>query len=678
MAASARRTGSLHGILTLILRCEVANIPHLKADSQDEAFYTIPRSSLSARREDISFMTVDELIEKSVKKSPDKTAIRHKVAGSWQAITYRQMWSQVERISRGLCRWGVHKGDRVALIGSTSPAWIDSYLAIMRSGGVVVPVDKELKAGELRHVLGDCGARLVLTERAYLELLFEIGEDLPALEKVVLLDENTGPSLLPQVKNAMGEIVDEWRRLVEQYQIPGEARRHVETLGRRLEKILLQQIEGSHPFSRKPAASPSVFNDSEESKRSFFRRVQLDFIEQFAVEGMDPPSNRSPQDSAVILYTSGTTGRAKGAMLSHANIVSNIQAAVRHLEVEESMHTLSFLPVNHVFEQVAGVLAPLSLCGTVSIAESLKKVGQNLVEEKPTYVMGVPAVYRVLLGRMSRSIEDKFLSRTLFAVPLTRPLVAAKVRKALGKNITFVSGGAALDPEIARGMANLGLTILQGYGITETSPIIAAESPHRRRPGTVGRVIPGVEVRIDNANEEGVGEILVKGPNVMQGYYKRPTATAEAIIDGWYHTGDLGRLDEDGYLSICGRMKNLIVTPNGKNVYPEEVENELLKCPFIAEVMVYGHRLSPTAEEVHAIIYPDQEALDNYAKENELQPLSEKDVENLLRREVLEAGKRLADYKRVKRFTLRDDEFPKTTTRKIKRYVVEADITAGG
>jgi long-chain acyl-CoA synthetase len=363
-------------------------------------------------------------------------------------------------------------------------------------------------------------------------------------------------------------------------------------------------------------------------------------------------------------------------MLSHTNIVSNIQAAVQHLQVDSTMHTLSFLPINHVFEQVAGILVPLSLGGTISIAESLKKVGQNLVEEKPTHVMGVPAIYRILLQKILKGIEEKALSRTLFALPFTRPLVKSKVRKNLGGNLTFVSGGAALDPAIAKGMQQLGLTILQGYGITETSPIISAERPGGMRLGTVGQAIPGVQIRIEHPNEEGVGEILIKGPNVMQGYYKRPRATAEAIVDGWYHTGDLGKLDGDGFLSICGRVKNLIVTPNGKNVYPEEVENELLKSPFIAEVMVYGHKVTATAEEVHAIIFPNQEAIDNHVRENSLPAFSEADVENLIRREVLQAGKILADYKRVRRFTLRDDEFPKTTTRKIKRYAVEAEVSA--
>ncbi len=620
--------------------------------------------------------TIDDLIKLSVNKSPEKPALRVKVAGVWQTTTYQQLWQDVTDIGGGLRGWGVKKGDRVALLGATTPSWIAAYLAILQSGGIVVPVDKELKTGELRHVLGDCGARLLMTEQAYLESLYDIGKDLAALEKIVVFENPAERALPSQLSQAMEEVVDAWRDLVQRYQIPTEAKNHVETLGLNLEKLLRQKDAKIEVSDTKHNHYPSVFNELAEDKRIFNRRFNLACLAEFAQDGPPPPIDRSPHDTAVILYTSGTTGRSKGAMLSHANIVTNIESAVRHLDVHEGMHTLSFLPINHVFEQVAGILAPLSLSGTISIAESLKKIGQNLVEEHPSHVMGVPAVYRVLLGRITRNIEEKPLSRTLFALPFTRPLVTAKVRKALGKNITFVSGGAALDPDIAKGMTKLGFTIVQGYGITETSPIIAAECPTKRKLGTVGQVIPGVEVRIDHPNQEGVGEILVKGPNVMQGYYNRPKATAEAIVDGWYHTGDLGHLDDDGFLSIRGRMKNLIVTPNGKNVYPEEVENELLKCPFIAEVMVYGHKLSDTAEEVHAIIYPDQEALDAYVKDTDKQSMSETDVEELIRREVLEAGKRLADYKRVKRFTLRDDEFPKTTTRKIKRYVVEADILA--
>jgi len=202
------------------------------------------------------------------------------------------------------------------------------------------------------------------------------------------------------------------------------------------------------------------------------------------------------------------------------------------------------------------------------------------------------------------------------------------------------------------------------------------ETPRESRLGTVGKPLPGVEVKIHNPNAEGVGEIWAKGPNIMLGYYNNQEATDEVITDGWYHTGDLGRIEADGYLIICGRLKNLIVTANGKNVYPEEVENELLNSPLIAEIMVYGHKVNDASEEVYAIIYPDQDALDAYAEEIGSGPFEPQEIESMIRKEVLDRGKNLADYKRIKRFTLRDVEFPKTTTRKIKRFVVEADIDA--
>jgi long-chain acyl-CoA synthetase len=407
------------------------------------------------------------------------------------------------------------------------------------------------------------------------------------------------------------------------------------------------------------------------------RLVRLLTFEGLAHNARIATVARHPSDLAVILYTSGTTGLSKGAMLSHDNIVSNIKGAIDHLSLDESIHTLSILPISHVFEQVCGVLLPLSLGGTVSFCESLKKIGENLAEVKPTFFLGVPALYRKILDRIMKSIDSRTLSRVLFSLPLTRPLVTARIKRTFGAGTVFISGGAALDPAIAEGLEKLGLTLFQGYGITETSPIISAECAGQIRLGTVGRILPGIEVRIDSPNEEMVGEILVRGPNVMQGYYKNHQATMEALVDGWYHTGDLGRLDPDGFLTICGRVKNLIVTPNGKNVYPEEVENELLKSPYIAETMVYGQKVAPVTEEIHALIYPDLEALDELARKQGKGSMSPAEVESLLRGEVLTACAGLAVFKRVKKFTICWDEFPKTTTRKIKRFIVEKDILPG-
>ncbi len=607
--------------------------------------------------------TIDGLIEASCKKFSNNVAIRHKKAGHWQETSYQQLWTTVCQVAAGLQAKGVVPGDRLALLGSNSPFWISSYLGILHCGGIVVPVDRDLKSAEMRHVLDDCGARLLICEASALEIISDIAGDLSELKEVVVFDTDTVIRKQPSLQEKLKALTIAWRQLARQFSIPDKDLQPLESLSREIQ-AMTDGDTGEQQIGHSDASPDAILPKG--CVLSLFSELLKD----------QPPAAvyRKPDDTAVILYTSGTTGRSKGAMLSHHNIVSNIENAIPQMGADHTMHTLSFLPINHVFEQVAGTLAPLSLGGTVSIAESIKKIAQNLVEVQPTYFMGVPAVYRLLFNRIMKNISEKPLARTLFGMSVTRPLIAAKVRKKLGCSPIFISGGAALDPEIALGMEKLGFTLHQGYGITETSPIISVECSDAKKTGSVGRVIPGVEVRIDSPNNEGVGEILVRGDNVMQGYYRRPQATAEAIKDGWYHTGDLGRFDEAGLLYICGRLKNLIVTPNGKNVYPEEVENELLKSPLIAEVMVYGHRIDAAAEEVHAQIYPDQDALDAYAAKEGIRPLDQGAVESLLRQEVLQAGQRLADYKRIKRFTLRDDEFPKTTTRKIKRFVVEADI----
>jgi long-chain acyl-CoA synthetase len=477
-----------------------------------------------------------------------------------------------------------------------------SYLGILKAGGVVIPIDRELKGIELGHILSHCEAEVIFSDDDHLGAILDMAEELPTLRLIVSLDSPTGIS--------DSEIID------------GANQCRILTLNRLFQGAEITQVL------------------------------------------------RRSCDTALILYTSGTTGRSKGAMLSHANIVSNIRGTVTHLNVDEKVHTLSFLPINHVFEQVCGILLPLSIGGKISFCESLKRLGDNLAEVRPTFFVGVPAVYRMILDRMTKRIKESMVSRLLFSFPPTRPLVTSRIRRRLGSGTIFVSGGAALDPGVAEQLTLLGVTIYQGYGITETSPVISAECRNGVRPGTVGRILVGIEVRIDSPDNEMVGEILVRGPNVMQGYFKDPQATAEVLDDGWYRTGDLGSLDRDGFLRVCGRVKNLIVTPNGRNVYPEEVENEILKSPFIAEAVVYAHKTGTVEEEIRAIIYPNREALDEYAGKMGKVELSPGDVQALLRSELFTACARLATYKRVKEFIFSQEEFPKTTTRKIKRFEV--------
>jgi long-chain acyl-CoA synthetase len=619
-------------------------------------------------------MTIDALLRKSLDRYPLKTALRHKEAGAWRELSYQSLAFLAEQISAGLHGSGFVPGDGAALIGPSSPRWVAAYFGILRSGGIVVPIDKELKSAELRHILSDSGVRVVFVDWTHLDRILEMAGDLAEVKQIVLLhDHSLSETSDSPEKEILLQVRDELKGLLGSLPLSAEQSARLRTV--------VDTVSSLAGVPDPGGSGRGEVDDFLSPKRSVRKELSrsgcLLPFEEFCRDDQIPEPSHTPGDTALILYTSGTTGRSKGAVLSHGNIVSNIHAAASRFAVDSRMHTLSFLPINHVFEQVCGLLLPLSVGGTVSFAESLKKLGENLVEVRPTFFTGVPAVYRLFHDRIMKNIRAKALSKLLFSVPVARRLVISRVRRNFAGGTMFISGGAALDPEIARGLMHLGFSIFQGYGVTETSPVISAECPGSARLGSVGRILEGVEVKIDGAQEEGIGEILVRGPNVMQGYFKNPHATEEVMAGGWYHTGDLGRLDEEGFLYLCGRVKNLIVTPNGKNVYPEEVEIELLKSPFIAEVMVYGHKIDAVSEEVHALIFPAQEALDDYERSRSAAPMTEADVEALIRNEVQTACRALADYKRVKKFTLREDEFPKTTTRKIKRFAVEADVSIG-
>ncbi len=616
--------------------------------------------------------TIDQLISSSCQSHPTNVAMQYKSKGNWKPLTYSKLWEIVENLAAGLSQLGVKKSSHIALFGPSTPRWVAAYLAILRGGCIAIPIDKELKATELRHILNHSDSEAIFVGQAQLETLLEVIDDLPELKKIILIDtplsEVTDQS---KTAGAMESLSSLWKELVKDLDISTERCKPIEEAAIQAYSRLTDEEEQSG----KKKKVINFLSDSAISKHRLLKEKRLFSYKDIFHTTPLPPTDIHPDDRAVILYTSGTTGRSKGAMLSHKNIVSNIEAARVRFKLDSSIQTLSFLPINHVFEQVCGVLLPLSLGGQVSFAESIKKLGDNLNEIKPTFLLGVPAVYRLLLDRIMKNINSKSSSRLLYNFSLTRKIVSSKVQQSLGEKTTFVSGGAALDPAVAEGFNSLGLVLLQGYGITETSPIISAESPYKSKPGTSGEVLDGVDIKIDKSNSDGEGEILVKGPNVMLGYYKNDKATSEVLTDEWYHTGDLGSIDKENMLTICGRVKNLIVTANGKNVYPEEIENQILKSPYIAEIMVYGHKIGATSEEVYAVIFPDEEALFALTKEQDHKPMSATEIELLIRKEILSYGKDLAGYKRIKKFTLREDEFPKTTTRKIKRYIVEPEIS---
>jgi long-chain acyl-CoA synthetase len=402
----------------------------------------------------------------------------------------------------------------------------------------------------------------------------------------------------------------------------------------------------------------------------------------------------APGDLAVILFTSGTTGRAKGVMLSHLNLLSNAEGVARSFAVGPGDRMLSILPMHHTLECTIGFLCPLRMGASVAYARGLdsKQLREDMRESRATILVAVPLLYEKLLTAIHRGIAEapagaRLLVRTLLGVTRLvrwasgariggRLLRRVRVRAGLEHVRIFACGAAPLAPEVFWGFTDLGWTMVEGYGLTETSPVVCFNVPARSNPGGVGWPMVGIEVRIAEPDSEGDGEILVRGPNVMLGYYGNPAATADVIRDGWFHTGDLGRFLPDGRVSITGRLKNMIATAAGKKIYPEEIEVQLANSPFVLEVVVAaGRDARGEREEVHAHIVPNLAELELAAKAQG-RAADEAWIEATLRADVEARCEALAPYKRVKRVIVRRQEFPKTTTGKIRRQELAADAGA--
>ncbi|HTM57430.1 MAG TPA: AMP-binding protein, partial [Candidatus Udaeobacter sp.] len=410
-----------------------------------------------------------------------------------------------------------------------------------------------------------------------------------------------------------------------------------------------------------------------------------------------PPPLAEPNDVAVLLFTSGTTGQAKGVMLSHANLLFNVEAVVRTLEFGPADRFLSILPLHHTFESMGGLLCPLRVGASVCTARRVasRELREDMSSSGATLFIGVPLLYEKLFAAIERAIDDapparRLIARALITISrLVRRLTGLRLGRALlpdlreasglGHLRLLVCGAAALPEQVAWGFIDLGWAVLEGYGLTECSPVVAADSPHRPRPGAIGRPIAGVEVRIHEPDAEGHGEIVVRGPNVMLGYYGNPGATADVVKGGWFFTGDLGRIESGGRLRITGRLKNMIATAAGKKIYPEEIETQLAACPYILEVVVVGGRdARGEREEVHAHVFPDRARLEELARSTHA-TFDDAWVESTLKREIETRGLALAPYKRVKRVIVRKREFPKTATGKIQRLdIAAADSSDSG
>jgi len=554
--------------------------------------------------------TIREILFKACKRYQDRDAVKSKKEGVFQPLTYLELKQKVAEMATCFFEMGLEKGDRVAILGENRTEWVVAYLATVTSGMVAVPVDRDLKEREVRHILDFSDTKLLVVSDSYLDKVEDVVQSISGLEFLVSMD---GP----------GE---------------GKDLSYAEALARGSAKLAADDLRYSE-------------------------------------------ADVSPDDIAALIFTSGTTGTAKGVVLTHQNITENVLGVSFNLSVAGDT-MLSVLPLHHTYESTAGMLTAIYHGATVCHAESLRKIVDNLKETQATVMLGVPALFEAIYKRIKSGIEEKgarkfavakgiaAFSETVLRIPIRRKLFAQVHDKVGGHMRMFISGGAAVSPEVSKGYRDLGITFLQGYGLTEFAPIVAVNRLDAFRDGAAGIPVPSAEVKIVD------DEIVVRGPCVMKGYYKNQAATDEVLIDGWLHTGDLGYLDKDGFLFINGRRKSVIVTPNGKNVYPEEIEYLLSDSKFVLESLVWGGKdPDPARTEVQAIIVPNPDGFD---EEFGAAAYDDAKIEEVIGGVVKAVNKKLANYKMIKHFTLRTEEFEKTTTRKIKRYLYTAKTTSVG
>lgn len=562
----------------------------------------------------IGYTTVLEMVEASCTKYSDKVFMQMKVNDVYQKFTYGDFWNNVNFIAKALRRLFFLPGERAGIYSENRPEWGMSYMGISRSGGICVPLDAQLSPGELEYLINDSKTRYIFTSKRYLDNILEIIKRTRSLKKIICFDA-----------------VEEQKNV-----------------------ILFHKFLSSGEKSRFPILHKA-----------------------------------RPNHILAILYTSGTTGIAKGVMLTQKNIITDVEAACQMIRFDTSDTFLSVLPIHHSFEFTAGFIIPFYKGGSITYAESLKSknILDNIRETKVTIMLGVPLLFEKLCNGIMKAVREKPLPiRLIFnssmgIVKLTKKLMNRKIGRGVFKSLRekaglssirfFVSGGGPLRADVAEAFDDLGLTILQGYGLTETSPVLTVSTLEHVNYYSVGLPLPDVEIKIDEPDENGIGEIIARGPVIMKGYYKNRKATRELIRKGWLYTGDEGYIDKDGFVYITGRKKNIIVTQGGKNVFPEEIEFKLDAAKFILESMAYGRAASDRdrGEKVYAIVVPDYEVINEHSRLTGIKYDTPEKIEHLISHEVKKVNAKLPVYKRIAGYKVHSEELVKTSTKKIKRYL---------
>ena len=551
----------------------------------------------------IEINDLKDMLNKTKEMFADRPAYKIKIApGEYKIITHGEAHEMIDALGTALIDLGL-KGKRIAVIGENRYEWGLAYMATVCGTGTIVPLDKALPENELEDLIERSEVESICYSSKYEEMVLRIkNKETNKLKYLITMDSSENDEVYSQK-----ELIEKGKKLIE---------------------------EGNREF-------------------------------------LDAKIN--PDEMNIMLFTSGTTSTSKVVALSHKNICSNLMDMQAVLDINEEDRVLSFLPMHHVFECTTGLLYSLLVGSQISYCDGIRYIMENLNEYKITFACFVPAIYENIYKNIVKNLEKagkleviKMLEEKYKDASLAEKKVVFKdIHNLFGGEVRlFVSGAAALDKEVAQGFRNWGFNLCQGYGLTETSPVVAVETEENFRAGSIGKKLPHVEVKLDCVNEEGIGELMVKGPNVMIGYYDNDEATKASIKDDWFYTGDLAKIDEDGFIYICGRKKSVIVLKNGKNIFPEEMETLINKIDGVKESFVFGKQKSDDVEDIKInakIIY------DRAIMENVYNAKTEEEIQKALFNKIKEINEIMPSYKAIRAIVISEEPLIKTTTNKIKR-----------
>ena len=566
----------------------------------------------------IKFVNLKDMLNQIEQRYGDKRAFLLQEDDGDRVVTHKEFRKDINSLGTAMIQMGL-KNKRIAVISENRYEWETTYLAVTTGVGIIVPLDKALPENEIENLIIRSEVEAIVYSKKYDESMNNI-------------QKNGRTNLKYFISMDLDEDID--------------------------------------------------------NKYSYKRIIELgkNLLENGDTQFID--SKIDNEKMAIMLFTSGTTAMSKAVMLSHRNICTNVMDIRSTFELDETDTLLSFLPLHHTFECTVGFLYPISIGASIIFSKGVRHIGEELKKYRITAMICVPAVYEKMYQRLIKGIEEKgqitkvkvkagvTIGNALSKVGLDlRKRLFGEIHENLGGRIkAMVAGGAALSPDVEKGFQDLGFNLLQGYGLTETSPIIAAELTNQKRLGSIGKKFPSVEVKLDDVDEQtGVGELLVKGDNVMLGYYNNDEANKEAFTeDGWLRTGDYARIDKDGYIFISGRKKFVIVLQNGKNVYPEEIETLINESPLVVESMIYGVYEEDNDPTVSVKVVYDK----NYINQKHGN-LTEEQIYDKIWQEIKTVNRTMPKYKWVKNLIITDKEFEKTTTHKIKRRVEIDKILQG-